>query len=144
MPIETYTRVVQDVITYVTGQFGDDAGIQIDAARIIQWINAGQRQIVQDNTTINEALAKTNIVANQAEYPVVNDAAFARMQNIHTVLYDGAPLRAVSFQEAIDSIINGSEETRSGAPFCWYMKVGILHLYPVPTTNITNGLSIYY
>ena len=144
MPIETYTRNVQSVIDYVNRQFGDDAGIQIDSSAVISWINAGQRQIVQDNPTVNEVEANTNIVAGQRRYPIASDPAFARLQNIHTVLYDGAPLKAISFQEAIDSVINGSNEDEAGAPYVWYMKVGVLHLYPVPSTNITGGLSIYF
>lgn len=144
MPIESYTRSVNDVFTHVTRQFGDEAGIQLGIADVIRWVNAGQREIVSTNTTINEAVAKTDVVSGQSEYPILSDSAFSKLQNIHTIFYKGAPLVAVSFEDAVDTIINGSENDQKSTPQIWYIKAGILHLYPAPNEDVTQGLSIYF
>lgn len=144
MPIESYTRSVNDVFTHVTRQFGDEAGIQLGIADVIRWVNAGQREIISTNTTINEAVAKTNVVLGQSEYPVVSDSAFANLQNIHTIFYKGSPLIAMSFEDAIEAIITGKENDTSATPRIWYIKAGIIHLYPEPDESITLGLSIYF
>lgn len=144
MPIESYTRSVNDIFTYVKTQFGDEAGIQFGISQVLDWINAGQRDIVAKNHTINEALARTNIVAGQAEYPLNSDPAFANIQNVHTVMYDGAPLKSYTFDEAVAYIITGKENDTSGKPVLWYIKAGVLTLYPEPDTAISNGLKIYF
>lgn len=143
MPIESYTRTVNDVFEYVKVQFGDEAGIQLGIQNVIKWINVAQREIVQSNTTINEFVAKTAIVANQAEYPVATDPAFKDILNIHTVFYDGAPLQSLSFNEAIEYIITGKENASAGTPTIWYIKAGVINLWPSPSQAIANGLTIY-
>jgi hypothetical protein len=144
MPIESYTRSVNDVYQHVTRQFGDEAGIQVSVSDVVRWINTGQREIVSTNTTINEAIAKTNIVAGQSEYPILRDAAFSNLQNVHTVMHNGVPLAGLSFEEALESIINGQETVNQGTPTIWYIKAGILNLWPTPKTAITNGLKIIF
>jgi hypothetical protein len=143
MPIESYTRTVNDVFEYVKVQFGDEAGIQLGISNVLKWINVAQREIVQTNTTINEFRAKTDIIAGQAEYPVVSDPAFANVQNIHTVFYNGAPLQNLSFNEAVDYIITGKENATTGVPSIWYIKAGVINLWPSPSAAITQGLTIY-
>lgn len=144
MPVESYTRSVNDVYQHVTRQFGDEAGIQLGISDVVRWINAGQREIVSTNTTINEAKAKTDVVAGQSEYPILSDSAFSRLQNIHTVFYDGSPLQALSFEDAVDYIITGKENDSGGTPKIWYVKAGVLHLYPSPVDYVSQGLSIFF
>lgn len=144
MPIESYTRSVNDVYTHITRQFGDEAGIQISLSDVVRWINAGQREIISTNTTINEAKAKTNVIAGQSEYPILSDPAFSKLQNIHTVFYDGSPLQAMSFEDAIEYIITGKENQSLDTPNIWYIKAGVLHLYPSPVASLTLGLSIFF
>lgn len=144
MPIETYTHTVQDVINYVTRQFGDEAAIQIDTSDIIRWINDGQREITNTATTINEAVATTNIVNGTDSYPIASDPAFVNMQNIHTVLYDGVPMQNMSFAQAMGYI--GKSDASNGVtnPSIWYLRGGILTLWPKPSKDIASGLRIYY
>jgi hypothetical protein len=142
MSIEAYTRTAQEVIEAVTRQVGDEAEVQFSQSDIIRWINQGQLEISIKNSTINEAMAVTNIVANQDKYPILADAAFADLNKLQTILYDGYPLKNMTFTEAMDYIINGEEN--SGTPTIWYVKTGVLNLWPKPDTAITGGLTIYY
>ena len=143
MPIESYTHSVQDVITDITRQFGDEAEIQINSADIIRWVNNAQREIIQTNTTINEVAATSDIVSGQDKYPVLNDPAFANVQNIHSVLFDGRPLEKMEFNDALKYIIDGADDDH-GDPKIWYLKAGILHFWPKPDRSIDNGYTIYF
>lgn len=142
MAIESYTRTAQEVIEAVQRQVGDDAEIQFTQPDIIRWINQGQLEISIKNSTINEAMAVTNIVANQDKYPILADAAFADLNKLQTILYDGRPLKNLTFQEAMAYIIDGDEN--SGTPSIWYIKAGVLNLWPKPSLSVANGLTIYY
>lgn len=142
MSIEAYTRTAQEVIEAVNRQVGDEAEIQFTQSDILRWINQGQLEISIKNSTINEAMAVTNIVADQDKYPILADAAFADLNKLQTILYNGRPLKNLTFAEAMDYIIDGVPD--SGTPSIWYIKTGVLNLWPKPDTAITGGLTIYY
>lgn len=142
MAIEAYTRTAQEIIEAVNRQVGDEAEIQFTQPDIIRWINQGQLEISIKNSTINEAVAVTNIVKDQDKYPIIADAAFADLNKLQTILYNGRPLKNLTFTEAMDYIIDGSSD--SGTPSIWYVKAGVLNLWPKPDTDITGGLTIYY
>jgi hypothetical protein len=142
MSIEAYTRTAQEVIEAVNRQVGDEAEIQFQQSDIIRWINQGQLEISIKNSTINEAMAVTNIVADQDKYPILSDPAFADLNKLQTILYDGRPLKNLTFAEAMDYILDGTPD--SGVPTIWYIKTGVLNLWPKPSTSITGGLTIYY
>jgi hypothetical protein len=142
MSIEAYTRTAQEVIEAVTRQVGDEAEIQFTQADIIRWINQGQLEISIKNSTINEASAVTNIVSGQDKYPILTDVAFADLNKLQTILYDGRPLKNLTFSEAMDYIIDGDSD--SGTPTIWYVKTGVLNLWPKPDKAIAGGLTIYY
>jgi hypothetical protein len=141
MAIESYTRTAQEVFDAVTRQVGDEAEIQFTTSDIVRWVNQGQLEIVIKNSTINEASAVTNIVSGQDKYPILSDAAFAELNKVNTILYDGRPLKNLTFQEAMEYIIGNASD---GIPSIWYIKTGVLNLWPKPNTNITGGLTIYY
>jgi hypothetical protein len=141
MAIESYTRTVQEVIEAVTRQVGDEAEIQFQQADIIRWVNQAQLEITIKNNTINEVSAVTNIIAGQDKYPILSDAAFADLNKINTILFDGRPLKNLNFQEAMEYIIGNSSD---GTPSIWYVKTGVLSLWPKPDVAITGGLTIYY
>lgn len=138
MAIETYKRFASDVITAVTRQFGDEAQIQIDEADIIRWINAGQREIITNNNSINRTSAVTAIVANQTTYPLDGDPAFEGVQNIFTVMVNGIPYKALSFQDAI------LHHTMGETANIWYTQAGLLNIHPAPVHDYPNGLAIYF
>ena len=143
MAVESYTHVVSEIVTHVERQFGDEAQVQVDSADIIRWINAGQREIITNNTSVNEAVAVANITANRSNYPLDSDPAFKGIQNITSVLVQGTPLKGMTFQEALTYLQNG-ETVVTGTPTIWYQKVGLLNLWPVPTSDIPQGLQIYF
>lgn len=144
MPVESYSHIVSEIVTYITRQFGDEAQIQIDEADIIRWINSGQREIISNNTSINQAVAVTDIIANKSNYPLGKDTAFAGIQNINAVLFKGTPLQASTFQEALTYNTKPDANNNSGIPHLWYEKVGLLNLWPVPTEAVPSGLQIYF
>lgn len=143
MPIESYTYSVQDIITDLSRQFGDEAEIQISSSDIIRWVNSAQREIISTNTTINEVVATADIVNGQDKYPLLSDPAFANMQNIHSILFEGIPLEKMEFNDALKYIIDGKDDDH-GDPKIWYIKAGILHFWPKPDRDITDGYTIYF
>jgi len=140
MPFETYTHVAKDVIDYVKTQFGDEADIQITDAHIIRWINAGQREIIQKNTTINEVKVSTAVVSGQGEYNL--PSTFADMLLVNSLLYDGALVEKTDFNSAMNLV--SSTPSATGAPSVWWVKANTLNLYPVPDVDIASGLTLYY
>jgi hypothetical protein len=143
MPIESYTHSVQDVITDVTRQFGDEAEIQVSSSDVIRWVNSAQAEIFQVNSTINEVVATTNITNGQDKYPVISDPAFANLNTIHNILIDGKPIQNLEFNDALKYIV-GSNLEATGDPTIWYLKAGVLNFWPVPDRDISNGLTIYF
>lgn len=130
---------VQDVNVRVKHQFGDEAGVQVSDDDILRWINDGQREIVQKNSILR-AKADTNIVNGQNKYTFPSD-----ILTLNNITYEGKPLKAMSFQDAQQYILNidpGLVET--GTPLFWYEWANELSLYPKPDADIVNGLTIYY
>lgn len=143
MALEKYTRTVQEVITAVTRQFGDEAEIQINSSDIIRWINQAQVEIAISNDTINEGMASADIVQDKDKYPLLTDPAFADVARVHTVLYKGRPVKNVTFQDALTYII-GSEHKGSGDPSIWYIKSGVLNFWPIPAESLDDGFTVYF
>jgi hypothetical protein len=143
MAFEVYTHTVQDVITDVTRQFGDEAEIQINSADIIRWTNSAQAEIFQLNSTINEVAATADIVNDQDKYPILSDPAFTNLNSIHSILVDGKPLDNLEFNDALRYIV-GSDLDATGDPTIWYLKAGILHFWPKPDRDIPDGFTIYF
>jgi hypothetical protein len=117
MAIERYTRTVTDVITSVKRQFGDESAVQITDADIIRWVNDGQREIVDQNTTINQKLAKTDVIAGQDAYPLATDPALPNISRINSVRHDGTLLENITIQEAENYVVG---DGNTGTPEAWY------------------------
>lgn len=143
MALERYTRTVQEIITATNRQFGDEAEIQVSSADIIRWINQAQNEIAISNTTINEGMASANIVQDQDKYALLSDPAFADVARVHTVLYEGRPVKNISFQEAL-VFIGSSTSKGSGDPQFYYIKNGTLVFFPIPDHNVTGGLTLHF
>lgn len=141
MAIERYTRTVTDVITSVKRQFGDESAVQITDADIIRWVNDGQREIVDQNTTINQKLAKTDLIANQDTYPLASDPNLPNIARISSVRVNNSLLRPITVQEAENFVVG---DGNSGDPMAWYEEEGNLVLYPKPTTGYVAGLTFRF
>jgi len=144
MAIEKYTRTVQEVITAVTRQFGDEAETQISQSDIIRWINQAQAEIVVSNDTINEGMASADIVQDKDKYTLLSDPAFADVARVHTVLYKGRPVKNVTFQDALTYIIGQDSSISSGTPEIWYIKNGVLNFWPPPNEDLEDGYTVYF
>jgi hypothetical protein len=144
MAIETKTRTVQDVKNTIERQFGDEAGVQLNTSDIIRWINDGQREIADTNTTVNQKKAVTDIVQGQDLYSLASDTVFAHIARIVSVRVNGIPCTPITFQEAEKYLVNSSASTNTGTPSMWYEDANDLRLFPIPDSPITGGLSIYF
>jgi hypothetical protein len=141
MSIERYTRNVSDVLTSVKRQFGDESGVEINDADIIRWINDGQREIVDQNNTINQKLAKTDVIANQDTYALSADPNLTNISRITSVRFNNVLLRAITVQEAENYAIG---DGNTGDPTAWFEEEGNLILYPKPTTGYPLGLTFRF
>lgn len=144
MAIEKKTRTVQDVKNAIERQFGDEAGVQLNTSDIIRWINDGQRDIVDTNTTINQKKATTNIIQGQDLYPLTSDATFSNIARISSVRVNGVPCTPITFQEAEKYLISSTSSTSNGTPNMWYEDVNDLRLFPIPDAPLVGGLTIYF
>jgi hypothetical protein len=142
MPVERYSKTVNDVITAVKRQFGDESGQQITDADISAWVSDAQREIVINNPEVNQDMVQFNITAGTAQYPVL--ANVPDMLVIHSLHYNGEFLRNLSFQQAQEYIIRESDTTEDTRPAFWYEWAGVINFWPKPNTSITNGVTIFY
>lgn len=141
MSIERYTRTASDVISSVKRQFGDESNTQINDADVIRWINDGQREICDRNTTINQKTAKTDIVGNQDTYPLSSDPNLTNISRVTSVRFNNQLLRPISVQEAENFAIG---DNNTGDPTAWYEEEGNLVLYPKPVNSYPAGLSFRF
>lgn len=133
------TRIVQNVIDYVKRQFGDESGVQINDTDVIRWINAGQDEIFRRSEPI-KATSTTNATAGQYAYNFPADVL-----KVQSILYDGTPVRYVSFQEAEEYLLSEDpKRTQTGIPQIWFEWGGEFTLWPTPPATIVNGITIKY
>jgi len=139
--IESITRSSADVIKEVERSFGDESGVQVTESDIIRWINRAQLAIVMRNPEVGQAVAMANIVAAQADYPLIaNVPTVLTIQSIHV---NNKPVKHLPFQEAESFLMNAPAGTSDEIEF-WYERGGIVTLYPTPATSITNGIKFYF
>ena len=141
MPAEEFSYTGDDVAFRVRSSFGDFSGAQLSDAAILSWINDGQREIVNSNTLLR-ATKYADIVADQQDYTFPEDKVLA----IEAVYVSGYPVENVSPQAAREYIVKLDPEMMLGSsrPEIWYERAGVITFYPVPNTNITNGLKLEY
>lgn len=140
MPVERISKTVNDVVTAVKRQFGDNSGVQVNNAYIFAWINDAQREIIKENPEIRQDLVLINVVAGTDTYPLLSNVP--DMMIIHSLHYDGQILRNMSFVEAQEYIIKN--DVPDGTPVIWYEYAGTITLWPKPDTSLTSGIKIFY
>lgn len=134
---------VQDIFNRVKRSFGDESGVQISDDDLIRWINDAQVQIATENPSSMEAVATTNIVGGQSEYPQPAD-----VNNIRALMFKGYRLKPLSFQEFNEyldgfSAPAGSEYGYS-SPRVFMVYAGNIVVFPTPSDPEENALKIYY
>jgi len=78
--------IVQDVITRVQRQFGDEASVQIDEADIIRYVNDACREIAFQND-LTQATGTMNSVIGTNSYNFPSD-----LMTVRTIYYDNKKL----------------------------------------------------
>jgi hypothetical protein len=136
-----------DVKTRVKRAFGDDAGIQIQDADIVRWVNDAQREIANQNDDLLQQTATTAVQAGVGTYPLPTDCRLLRM-----VKFNGLHMRGLTpndFNEYIDGLLNPANYSQ-GDPLVYYVWNGQLTVFPVPaqSSTVSNGnptnFTIYY
>lgn len=130
---------VNQILTRVTRQFGDQAGVQIDQTDIIRWINDAQREIVLQNQLL-QAIATANLIPNQAAYTLPTD-----MLTMRSIKCDGRKLQPLSLSDA-ETAIPDFDNTLTypiDLPQQFWIWANQLVLYPSPSSSAIQ-LKIYY
>lgn len=135
---------VGDVATRVRRSFGDEAGVQVQDADIIRWINDAQEQIVLENDGLMEATGTASSVANQRKYTLPADFSILR-----SVDYKGFHLTNLSFNDFTNRVDGYNAPTATnpyptGTPEVYMVWNNEIWLHPVPDTSETNAIEIYY
>lgn len=139
MGYEVPTKTVDQVVTYVKRQFGDESGVQVGNDDIIRWINAAEQEIISANQVL-KAKATTATVANQEEYTLGTGIDLQYINSLHV---DGLKLPFKNFNEAESYItMNDPQKIQHTRPEFWYEWAGTVYLYPIPDAVYT--LQVYY
>lgn len=139
MGYELPTKTVDQVVTYVKRQFGDESGVQIGNDDIIRWINAAEQEIITANQVL-KAVATTVCVVGQEEYVLGQDIDLQYINSIHV---DGRKLPFKNFNEAESYIsLNDPDKTQHTRPEFWYEWAGVVSLYPIPDS--AYSFKVYY
>lgn len=135
---------VQDVVTRVKRIFGDENGAQITDDDVIRWINDAQQQVTLENEGLLETTASANIVQNQMEYDVPSD--FGVLRSLKFKGYRIKYMSFAEFNEYIDgySAAPGVSPYGPGIPEIFTVWENKITLFPKPSEDVTNGLTIYY
>lgn len=145
MAVEIFTYKGQDVANEVIAKFGDIGQVQLTNAMLLTWINNGQRKMTGEIPFI-EGSASTAEIAGQAAYDFAALFSTQRIQDIQSVLFEGAPLNILpwsQFQPLAQAnvlqsgILDGSQ--KSGA--FWG---SVLTIYPTPTASVANAITAYF
>lgn len=142
MPVERYSKTVQDVITAVKRQFGDESGQQVTDSDISAWVSDAQREIVINNPEVNQAMVQFSVVAGTATYPLLSNVP--DMMVIHSLHFDGQLLQNMSFVKAQEYIIRSGEQGTAPVPNFWYEWAGVINFWPKPSNSVANGVTIFY
>jgi len=139
MPLGVATKTVQNVVDYVTRQFGDESGAQITQADIIRWINAAQLDLAY-KTEYSQGVATTSSVVGQTQYQMPG----TNILKIKAVLYDSVPLDFRSFTDVQENILSKIQppNTATGTPTLWYEWDDSIYLFPIPESVET--IQLYY
>lgn len=140
MSTNTISYRVQDVLTYIKRQFGDESGVQITDQDILAWINMAQVDIANTAKCI-QGKAATNVVAGIFEYDLpLNDAV-----EIITLRYKGAPLTSVEFAQAEQDLIREDPTRKSTGRPQWWTKFGSsIQVWPTPDESVADGITVFY
>lgn len=138
MTLRPSTRTYGTVKRAVKRTFGDEAGVQLEDADILQWANDAQ-QAINSKNKIFKAKSTTLSVPGQADY----DFPVELIQQVESLTYNGRPITPVEMAEAQARIQAGDPHgTAYGVPVCWYEWAGKFTLYPAP--DEAKEIALYF
>lgn len=132
-----------DVKVRVKRQFGDDAGIQIQDADIVRWVNDAQREIANQNDDLLQVTASADVIAGKGTYDLPTD-----LRLLFQIKYNGLHLKGMSlqeFNEYIDGLQNPVNYSQ-GNPLVYNVWQNQFTVFPTPSTQaaLVAGFTIYY
>jgi hypothetical protein len=141
MPAEEFTYTGNDVLVRVRSQFGDQSGAQLADGPILNWINDGQREIVNNNSILRDT-KYANLIADQQDYTFPDDKVLA----IEAIYVSGYPIHNVSPQAAREYILalDPTGLVKGERPEVWYERAGVITFYPVPSRTIDNAIKLEF
>jgi hypothetical protein len=141
MPAEEFTYTGNDVLVRVRSQFGDQSGAQLADGPILNWINDGQREIVNNNSILRDT-KYANLIADQQDYTFPDDKVLA----IEAIYVSGYPIQNVSPQAAREYILalDPTGLVKGERPEVWYERAGVITFYPVPSRTIDNAIKLEF
>lgn len=133
MTLRPSTRTYSQVKRAVKRIFGDEAGVQLEDADILQWANDAQ-QAINTKNKIFKAKSTTLTVPGQADYSFPTEL----IQQVESITYDGQALEPTEMSTAQAHF--GDDVT--GPPRAWYEWAGKFTLFPSPVEE--KELALFY
>jgi len=132
-----------DVKLRVKRQFGDDAGVQIQDADIVRWVNDAQREIANNNDDLLQQTAQTPVAEGISAYDLPVDCRLLRQ-----VKYNGLHLKGMGlndFNEYIDGLDNPQNYSQ-GNPLVYNVWQSQFTVFPTPSlaSTVSNGSATYF
>ena len=133
MPLIPSTYTVQDVLTAIKRQFGDESGAQLTDTDIIRWINEGQLEIARKNKYSRTSVT-TPSVSSQANY----NLAGVNILSIESVFYGDYPITGETYEQVQESYLKSYSTTSfpatsTNVPLVWYEYGDSIYFWPPPT-----------
>lgn len=137
---------VQDIVTRVRRNFGDEAAVQLTDDDIIRWINDGQIEIVKNNQAALQKTDLIDLVAGTSQYVLPADLLLLR--SLRYQYPDMLSFKAIIYKnmQEFDATIDGWDGSAysTGHPSFFTMYEGKAILFPTPDTSVTDGLKVLY
>lgn len=137
---------IPGLATRLKRQFGDESGVQVVDADIINWINDAQQYIVSNNEDLLQQTSTVNIVAGQQDYTFPTDLlTLFSVSMKYTGQLSYNQLKQLSIQE-FNELINGWDGTFYGSsmPYVYTVFNSAIKIFPPPDAAVAAGIKWYY
>lgn len=147
---ETFSYNGSKLALAVKNKFGDTGGVQITDAMILEWINNGVREIVQQNPFLMKT-ASTGVLAGQNIYDLGALFSTSRMFRLDMVTLNGKSLKIVPLPEFQAYVTDSAPEDSNGYPVLagGRPQIGTIYadkltLWPIPQKTIAAAIVIFF
>lgn len=137
--------VVQDVITRVQRQFGDEASIQVTVADVIRWINDCQRELVMQHENLLQTSTTFDTTVGTSTYTLPSNLLSIQLlegrDTIDATYYALRYLSSEALQEYVPDYSTGT-----GTPVFYTRGAveGTILVVPIPDASVSAGLRMQY